>query len=228
MDDIDLSDLLDKPGALSFDDTPQQTTYNLTQPATLTRQEAQRRFVNGMKKQALSQLVPELPPPGTDLYIIGNGNGAERVKHHNPQAFDFGTFIPHVVNLLGDLGVVAYVSSWAINRDHVLSMLNMLTAGQLAQLTVFSDTYFQRRSPAVANTLIAGLRQHGQRYLAFDNHVKCIALAAPNGRCCTITGSANLSSQPRAEQYILTTAPEVYAFFKDEFFEAMFKGEKAL
>lgn len=35
------------------------------------------------------------------------------------------------------------------------------------------------------------------------------------------SGKANLSAQPRCEQYVLTTAPDVYQFFRDEFFEAM-------
>ncbi len=200
-----------------------ETTRQLSTPKLRRRGNiARRELVNGLKKQALNELIPTLPPPDTDLYVIGNGAGAE-VRHGiNPLAFDFGSFLPHVVRILGDRQCVAYVSTWTMNRQHTKTMLEMLADGRLAQLTVFTDPYFKRRESAIANELITGLLNAGQRYLAFKNHCKIIAIAAPDGgRTCVITGSANLSAQPRCEQYVLTTSPDVYQFMRDEFFEAM-------
>jgi len=211
---MSLSDLLK-------DDIDIHTRDNLANPQTFERKEVKRRFVNGLKKEAMNKLIPTLPPITTDLYIIGNGSGAE-IKHGNiSDAFDFGTFIPHLVELLGNVDIVAYVSTWAMNRNHALNLLEMLDNGNIKTLTVVTDPYFTTRESAVANTLIEGIQRHNQTFLTFKNHVKSICLLAPDGRTVTVTGSANLSSQPRCEQYILTTHPDVYNFFVDDFFEEM-------
>jgi hypothetical protein len=207
-------------------DNDLETSNQIVRPAIHERKEAKRQFVSGLKKQALNDLIPELPPPSTDLYIIGNGAGAE-IKHGiNPLAFDFGTFIPHIVQMLGNKNCVAYVSSWTMNRTHVKALFELYDEKALSQITVCTDPYFKRREAAIANELIIGLTERKQRFLAFKNHVKCIAISNPDGECCTITGSANLSAQPRCEQYVLSTAPDVYAFFRDTFFEAMFANAK--
>lgn len=198
-------------------ETPRQLANPLVHPHVVNK----RQFVNGLKKEALNKLIPVLPPPDTDLYIVGNGAGAEMKHGVNPLAFDFGTFIPHIVERLGNQGCTAYISSWTMNRTHVKSLLELFDASALTHITVFTDPYFKRREAAIANELIVGLLNRGQRFLAFKNHIKCIAICNPAGDCCTITGSANLSSQPRCEQYNLTTAPDVHAFYREQFFEAM-------
>lgn len=202
-----------------------ETPRGLSKPQLHYRKQARRQFISGLKREALNELIPELPPPDTDLYVIGNGAGAE-VRHGiNPLAFDFGSFLPVCVGYLGT-GCTAYISTWTMNRGHCKTMLEMLDDSRLSALTVITDQYFKRREAAIAAELINGLIDRGQRYLAFKNHVKCIAISAPDGRTCTITGSANLSAQPRCEQYVLTTAPEVYAFFRDAFFEAMLTSQE--
>lgn len=206
-----------------------ETAVTLPRPLKHERKEAKRLFTNGLKKQALTELIPTLPPPNTDVYLIGNGAGAE-VRHGiNPLAFDFGTFIPYLVDMLGGRDCIGYVSSWTMNANHAKSMIELLATGAIRELTVFTDPYFQRREPAVAAQLITGMQAYPDRarYLAFKNHVKAIALAGPDGRTVVITGSANLSAQPRCEQYILTTAAEVYRWITAEFFEEMLTHARA-
>ncbi len=225
-DDLDFSWLEADPfGA----ETELETSRQLATPVTHARREAKRAFVNGLKKQALDELIPALPPPDVDLYVIGNGAGAEIRHGINPLAFDFGTFIPHIVGMLGDRDCTAYVSTWTMNENHVKAMIAMLDDGRLQTLTVFTDPYFSRRTPPIYAQLVNGLSRYPGRgrYLAFKNHVKALCIASPDGRTCVITGSANLSAQPRTEQYVLTTAPDVYAFFVENFFLAMLNDVKA-
>jgi hypothetical protein len=203
------------------DDYTTETARQLKRPLVYARREARRQMINGLKRQALTDLIPELPPPDTDLYVIGNGAGAEIRHGINPQAFDFGSFLPVVVRMLGDQGCTAYVSTWTMARQHSLTMLAMLDDGRLSALTVATDPYFRKREAAICAELVDGLQQRGQRFLCWKNHVKAICISSPDNRYCTITGSANLSAQPRCEQYVLTTAPDVYHFFRDEFFEEM-------
>lgn len=223
----------DRVGDLDWMLEPQrdiETVRTLAHPIVHARREGKRQFINGLKRQALTDLIPVLPPPDTDLYIVSNGAGAE--KRWTPggiaeDAFDFGTFIPHIVEQLGNVGCVAYVSTWTMNRNHALSMIDMLTDGRLARLTVMTDPYFKRRESAVAAELITGLAQFPERgrFLAFKNHVKSICIATRDeSQTCVVTGSANLSAQPRCEQYVLTTDPAVYRFFRDDFFGAMTDG----
>jgi hypothetical protein len=222
-DFADLEDILDPDRTL-------QANRTLARPLKHSRRGAKRQFKNGLKKQALNHLIPVLPPPDVDLYVVGNGAGAEKMWEPggiDQTAFDFGTFIPHVVDLMGAQGCIAWVSTWTMNRNHALTMIEMLDDGRLGQLTVFTDPYFQRREASVFAELVLGLDRHPEsaRYLAFKNHVKTMCIATPDeSRTVTITGSANLSAQPRCEQYVLTTAPDVYNFFKTEFFLEMLNG----
>jgi len=205
-----------------------ETTRQLSRPKTHERREARRVMVNGLKRQALNELIPDLPDEHTDLWVIGNGAGAEIRHGINPQAFDFGSFIPHVVEMLGNRDCTAYVSTWTLNRNHALTMLEMLADNRLKSLTVCTDPYFKRRSAPVATVLIGGLQRYPgrARFLCWKNHVKAIAISnADEARFCTITGSANLSSQPRTENYVLSTSQDVYRFYVDEFFEAMLSRE---
>ena len=221
---------MDDIASLVDDATEVVTDRRLPNTLKFMRRVSRRRFVNGLKKQALNKLMPELPPTGTDVYIVSNGSGAEKkwmVGGVDPEVFDFGTFIPHLVDLLGGKGCIGWVSTWTMNRNHAMTMTEMLADGRFQKLTVFTDPYFQRRTPAVAAVLMEGLRRFPQRgrYLAFKNHVKLLCIAnADETRTAVISGSANLSAQPRCEQYVLTTAPDVYEFYKREFFEAMLNG----
>ena len=107
--------------------------------------------------------------------------------------------------------------------DHALALIDALDTGLLKSLSVLSDRSFQGRKGAIAATLIEGLQQRGQRYKTFPNHAKVRALvSSDNTRFCVVFGSANLSQQPRAENYVLTTDPEAYHFVVNEFFESIF------
>lgn len=210
-----------------FDDDSIQTTETLDAPVKLERAVQQRVFVNGLKKQALNQLIPELPPENVDVYILGTGADAGRFKRDTSvHSFDFGTFLPHLIDLLGGENITVYLSSWTINRNHVMALLEALRDGQIGKLTFFSDPSFMRRESPVHSLLLSELRNYPDRarYLAFLNHCKIMALSAPDGsRCATVTGSGNLTQQPRCEQYNLTTSKEVYQFYVQSFFETMWE-----
>ena len=204
-----------------------ETARQLKKPLLHERRAAKREFISGLKREALNQLIPVLPPPDTDLYVVGNGAGAEIRHGINPLAFDFGSFIPHIVEQLGGTNCIAYISTWTANLNHVKTLIDMLDDGRLAALTMATDPYFKTREAAICNQLITGILRHSPRarFLAWKNHTKLICISnADQTRFCTVTGSANLSAQPRSEQYVLTTAPDVYRFYVSEFFEVMFNG----
>jgi hypothetical protein len=200
-----------------------ETSEPLSKPKRYRRENvARREYINGLKREALTTLVTELPPPDVDLYILSNGSGSTYKHGREALAFEFGHFIPVLAEMLGGKGVTAYISTWTMARAHALNLLALVDSGTLAQLAVMTDPYFQRRESAVANTLISGLLARGMRYVAFKNHVKAAILAsADQTRFVSVVGSANLSSQPRAENFTLSTDPGLYRFLRDEFFEEM-------
>lgn len=207
---------------LSWIDAPDFiTTDNLPAPVRYDRRHEKAVYVNGLKKQALSDLLKELPPPDTDIYILSNGSGGTyRTGDENPKAFEFGHFIPVLCEMLGNKAITAYVSTWTMNRWHALNMLQMVDNGILSSLSVMTDPYFLQRESVVANTLVEGLMKRQQRFKAFKNHVKAVCLSGEKG-IVSVLASANLSAQPRAENFTLSTDPGLHTFLVTEFFEVM-------
>lgn len=204
------------------DDSDIQTARTLKSVLRLERKAAQRVFVNDRKRAILAEIMPDLPPTDTDLFIITSGLGAEANRGVISQSPDLGTFIPHIVALLGDRDCIVYISTWTCNHWHAQTMLELLDAGRVKSLCFFSDPYFMQRSPAIATPLVTGLVERGQKVKLWKNHTKILAIAnSDESRSCVVMSSANLSAQPRAEQLHISAAPEVYQWVKNEFFIAM-------
>lgn len=199
-----------------------QTARTLKSVQRLERTKIKRAFINDRKRAALSGIMPTLPPVDTDLFIITSGLGAEANRGILSQSPDLGTFIPHIVALLGDKDCIVYISTWTCNHWHAQTMLELLDTGRVKHLTFFSDPYFMQRSPAIATPLISGLRERGQNAKLWKNHTKIIAIANEDeSQSCVVMSSANLSAQPRAEQLHISSAPEVYRWMRDSFFIPM-------
>ena len=183
------------------------------------------RYINGLKKQALTDLLSELPSPKTIVHIISNGSGGTYRHGSNPIAFEFGHFIPVLCDMLGGKNLTCYISTWTMNRWHALNLLELVDTGGIKSLNIITDPYFLKREAVVANTLVEGILKRKQRFKAFKNHVKAVAIKNEIGKTVSILASANLSSQPRAENYSLTTDPGLYRFLVDDFFEVMLNAE---
>lgn len=194
----------------------------------LERRAAKREFVAGLRHEALIQLLPTLPPPDTDLWIVSTGDGAQGMAgSKREKSFDFGDLIPHVIGMFGP-GCDVFVSTWTANHEHVTRLSGMLKSGEIARLTFLSDPYFQQRTPAIAAALFFALEEYADRarFKLLKNHCKIICIRdASRTRYCSVMGSANLNMQPRAENYTLSTAPEVYDFLTEQFFEAMLRQQ---
>ncbi len=182
-----------------------------------------RHYIAGKRREELSEMMPGLPDVDTDYYIVAAGRGKKAVAGDIVQSFGFGNFIDYVTDEFGD-GCVVYMSTWSMNRDHALMLLEFLDSGVLAGLHVLCDPAFTMRKNDIMSMLKNGIgRFAGSRYKTFKNHSKIMCIAdGAGGRFCTITGSANLSGTPRAENYTVSTNPAMYQHFVDNFFEVMF------
>lgn len=175
----------------------------------------------GMNKEALSELLPELPPVGTDAYILANGINKTNWNAPGKQGsgVDFGAFLPYTIEQMGG-PVDLHISTWSINHASAQQVVDLLDSGVVRSCTMLFGYDFHKLRPTVAYYLLSALRKHGGHYLAFRNHAKVMCVARADGsRCAVVTGSANFSNQPRLEQFVITTAPEVYDFFIVNLFE---------
>src|SRR5690606_32966382 len=126
------------PGADSFDwldsGQPIEVEAVLTSPAIAAHRVEKRVTQMAAKEQNLAKLITSLPPPDTDLFIIGTADGREhsRSGHLTHGSFDFGSFVGVCIDLLlaetGAASAVLYVSTWVLNRDTVLMFKEGLEA----------------------------------------------------------------------------------------------------
>jgi hypothetical protein len=80
---------------------------------------------------------------------------------------------------------------------------------------VLTGTYFKRRETAVYAFLLEGIRARGGRFRAFQNHAKVQLIANPDRDAWyTVEGSANLTSNPRLEQYVITNDRPLWEFHR--------------
>ena len=136
----------------------------------------------------------------------------------NDARYDFWTWVPAIQELI-DKPIIFWGSTWTMNRDNVLELLEMFDDGRLSEINILTGLYFKRRESAVYATLLEGLRKRGQRYMAFKNHTK-IMLITEGENYYTIEGSANFTSNPRKEQFVFSNDKGLFDFHADWFEEA--------
>jgi hypothetical protein len=196
---------------------------NLPSPVYFERKPAKRLFKHGLRKEELKTLVSELPDEHTDIYVVATGRGRKVGGKDIVQSFGFGSFLEFVVDEFGD-GCIVDFSTWSMNKDHAWMLLEMLDSGKVQRLRMLCDRSLETRKLEIMGILKQGLAKfEGSILKMFRNHSKIYCIAnVDQTRFCTITGSANLSGNPRAENYVLSTSPELYHHFKTHFFDVMF------
>jgi len=152
---------------------------------------------NKLQLDKLAEICPEIPAVGESLHLIANGK------------YDFWTWTPHLVTLMKGHASDFYCSTWTMNRKNAVEMLEMFDAGKLGHLNLLTGLYFKRRETAVYATVMEGIQKRRGRYIAFRNHAK-VLLLQQGSTFLTVEGSANLTANPRLEQYILTNDRGVY------------------
>jgi len=167
----------------------------------MTRIHLKAKKKNEVKLEHLHQLLPNIPDVNCSYHIISSGN------------FVFWTYVPHLIKLAGRFDEF-YCSTWTMNRPIAHEMLELYDAGKFGKISLLTGRYFKQRETAVYAYILDGLLTRGQRYVAFKNHTKLILLG--NKDCkLVIEGSANLTANPRAEQFILTNHKGLYDFNRD-------------
>ena len=178
-----------------------ETTVQLPESRLHKRRAVKRETIRITKRTLAAAFLTELVGQGETWHILSNAK------------YDFWTWVPVMIDLMGGHITHLYGSTWTMARTNVEDLFEHYDAGKIGEVAILTGTYFKRRETAVFATLLAGLHQRGQRYMAFENHAKVLLLANdPN--YITIEGSANFTSNPRLEQYTMTNDQPLYEFHR--------------
>ena len=164
---------------------------------------AKRRMERIGQREALSAVVPTCPAEGESIHVVSNAK------------FDFATWIPVMLNWIGKAETL-WVSTWTASRSNVVELMAEWDSGRIGTVNFLSGLYFKRRETAVYSYLLEGIRQRGGRFRCSENHAKVLLLDNPaTGIYLVVEGSANLTSNPRTEQYTLTHDQGLHTFHRE-------------
>ena len=163
---------------------------------------ARRRFHRVLQKQALQDVVKAAPAPGESIHLVSNAK------------FDFWTWVPALLDWI-DRTESLYCSTWTLNRSNAVELFELWDQGRFGAVGFLTGLYFKRRETAVYTFLLDGIRAREGRYRASLNHAKVLLLDNPaRGAWLTVEGSANLTANPRTEQYVITNDRGLWDFHR--------------
>lgn len=169
-------------------------------PAVAHRRRPRRRMDRLDQQQALTDVIRTLPEPGESVHIVSAAK------------FDFWTWVPAMLEWIGRTEAL-YASTWTLSRTNAVELFELWDAGKIGTASFLTGTYFKRRETAVYSYLLEGIRARGGRYRAFANHAKVMLLGG-SGAWLVIEGSANLTANPRLEQYVLSNDRALWEFHR--------------
>jgi len=171
-----------------------------------------RRFERIQQRQALGEVVTGPPAAGESVHVVSEAK------------FDFWTWVPAMLDWFGNTPDL-YCSTWTLSRPNAVELFELCDTARIGRVHFLTGLYFKRRETAVYTFLLKGIRARGGRYRAFRNHAKVLLLA--NGDAwLTVEGSANLTSNPRLEQYVVTNDRSLYEFHRAWMEEAFTKHDE--
>jgi hypothetical protein len=188
--------------SLFDDDEPELQTPSMPKRVNLLKRASKRKMISAMKKEEVKSFLTFLPEKEETLHIVANGK------------FDYWSFIPVIIDLMGGQTNEFYGSTWTINRENVVELFEIFDNKQISKINMLTGLYFKQRESSVYATLLEGILSRGQRFKCLENHAKIVLLN--NGvDYITIEGSANFTANPRIEQYAITNSKELHDFHKE-------------
>jgi hypothetical protein len=110
------------------------------------------------------------------------------------------------------------LSTWCMSIDDVQQLGRWLDAGQLRWLDCYVGEIFPNQYAAAYAELCATVRRHRGRVATFRNHSKVMLLGCQRThRHLVIESSANVNTNPRTEQTVVTADAGLFRFYADFF-----------
>lgn len=139
---------------------------------------------------------------------------------------DAGSFLTLAMDSVGHASRLA-VSTWTMAREDVGLFVDYLDTNRVDHLTVLTGEYFAQRETAVYATLLQAMTARPHAHLRkLKNHTKLIVI--DSAECAmVIATSANMTTNPRAEQHVLTVSRPLAEFYFSWFDEILASTEPA-
>ena len=172
------------------------------------RLDVKRSMLRVKQKDNLRTVIQTPPRPGEQVHVV------------SANKFDFWTWVPVMVEWMGKADRL-YCSTWTTNRANTKNLFELWDAGKIGVADWLVGLYFKRRETDVYAMLLDGLVKRGGRLKAFETHAKVLLLNNKRRNAWySIESSANMTANPRLEQYVITNDKSLWTFHQ-EWFEEM-------
>lgn len=108
------------------------------------------------------------------------------------------------------------LSTWCMALPDVLQFGTWLNEGKIKRLDAYVGEIFINSYPECWGNLCEILKAHGGRVCVFRNHSKVFA-GTGSKFSFSVESSANINTNPRTENTIITTSEIMFRFYKDFF-----------
>lgn len=152
----------------------------------------------------LRDLLPAHIETGDSWHVISGGD------------VDSLSYLQHL--LAAEPWQYLMVSTWCMAMQDVEQIAAWLDAGRLQWVDAYTGEILPSQYPTVHEALCTTVRRHAGRVATFRNHSKVALLGNFNTqRWAVVESSANLNTNPRAEQTSITLNAQLFAFYADYF-----------
>lgn len=207
-DPISLFDQSDKHLDNAGDDGDDET--ELEQPEALIYKDhkpTKRELKTIAANEYLHQVLTGLPAISETWHCISNSR------------FNFWSFVPAIINYLGDYTSVLYCATWTTNNLNTRQLMELFDQGKVGSITFVVGRYFQSREQAVYSFLFSKLLERNQRLIVGEHHLKVLLLHNEDN-FIVVESSANLTSNPRTEQFCYSNDKDLFHFYQ-QWFESL-------
>lgn len=150
---------------------------------------------------------PGLPKPGESVHIVAN-------------KFNMWTMVPVLLERLKKVDPL-YLVTWSIAMAQSRELIDLVNARKIGKVFFVAGIYMKRREPVVYTYLCDNLAKYGGGVKCFETHAKILLAGNPRtGDFFTVEASANLSDNPRLEQFAIINDRALYNMHKDWILEA--------
>lgn len=221
IDSLTMMDNLFSFDALNLFDSDSSLIATKTTVDEEERQEAlffhhkpnKREFTAIKANEYLSQVLTGLPTNGETIHCISNSR------------FDFWSFIPSVIGYLDNYTTKLYISTWTTNNRNTQGLIELYDQGKIGAIQFVVGNYFKVREAPVYNYLATKLMERKQLLISGEHHLKVLLLQNQENYI-VVESSANLTSNPRTEQFTYNNDRDLFHFYKSWFDSLAQKEEK--
>ncbi len=192
--DIDIETLGEPFNLTLFEEDQQQEVIEKRKAAACrTRSRIQARRANS--EAVLSEILPSIIEDGDAWHILSSGD------------VDSLSYLAHLLKSTR-MDYVMF-STWCMAMEDVKQLGEWLSKNMIGRVDAYLGEIFPNQYADEYDALCATLRAHGGRVAIFRNHSK-IFLCKAGTRTWVIESSANINTNPRTENTVITANMDLF------------------